>query len=139
MLAQILQHPSCEPRAGRGTAARIPAALSNIVGLTEPGSGLRHRRGSGLPLARLHLDLTTDDAATVLAIIAGPDRTDPYSRSAPRGALGGNALASTAWYPERSLDISHFGLAGLCGRPGGRDRQKFGQSKKAIGRVPRRP
>jgi len=72
-------------------SGRVPAALNNIVGL-KPSRGLVSTTGV-VPACR-SLDcisifaLTTDDAATVLAVIAGPDRSDPYSRSLPLGALG---------------------------------------------------
>ena len=72
-------------------SGRIPAGLNNIVGL-KPTRGLVPTTGV-VPACR-SLDcvsvfaLTTDDAAAVLAVIAGQDPADPYSRSLPLGALG---------------------------------------------------
>jgi hypothetical protein len=105
-----VQPPRWSDPAGSG---RIPAALSNIVG---PSRDLVSTTGV-VPVCRpldciSILALTTDDTATVLAVIAGPDRTDPYSRSLPVGALDGNVLAPTAWYPERFRPIVLHGRAG---------------------------
>ena len=72
-------------------SGRIPAGLNNIVGL-KPSRGLVSTTGV-VPACRA-LDcvsifaLTTDDAVAVLAVIAGPDRTDPYSRRLPLAGLG---------------------------------------------------
>ena len=72
-------------------SGRVPAALSNIVGL-KPSLGLVST--SGLVPACRTLDcvslfaLTTDDAFAALAVIAGPDPADPYSRPRPPGRLG---------------------------------------------------
>jgi allophanate hydrolase len=72
-------------------SGRVPAALSNIVGL-KPSLGLISTAGL-VPACRT-LDcisvfaLTTDDAFAALAVLAGPDPADPYSRPRPTGSLG---------------------------------------------------
>jgi allophanate hydrolase len=72
-------------------SGRVPAALSNIVGL-KPSLGLVSTAGL-VPACRT-LDcvsvfgLTTDDAFAALAVLAGPDSADPYSRARPPGRLG---------------------------------------------------
>jgi allophanate hydrolase len=72
-------------------SGRVPAALSNIVGL-KPSLGLVST--SGLVPACRTLDcisvfgLTTDDVFAALTVIAGPDAADPYSRARPPGRLG---------------------------------------------------
>ena len=72
-------------------SGRVPAALSNIVGL-KPSLGLVST--SGLVPACRTLDcvsvfgLTTDDAFLALTVIAGPDAADPYSRARAPGRLG---------------------------------------------------
>jgi allophanate hydrolase len=72
-------------------SGRVPAALSNIVGL-KPSLGLVSTAGL-VPACRT-LDcvsvfaLTTDDAFAALALLAGPDAADPYSRPRPPGSLG---------------------------------------------------
>jgi allophanate hydrolase len=64
-------------------SGRVPAMLNNIVGL-KPSLGLISTSGV-VPACRT-LDcvsifsLTTDDAMTTLATMAGPDAADPYSR-----------------------------------------------------------
>jgi allophanate hydrolase len=71
-------------------SGRVPAALGNIVGL-KPSLGLVST--AGLVPACRSLDcvsmfaLTTDDAFTALAVLAGPDAADPYSRPRPLGRL----------------------------------------------------
>ena len=71
-------------------SGRVPAGFNNIVGL-KPSLGLVSTAGV-VPACR-SLDcvsifaLTTDDAWTALAAIAGFDRADPYSRPRPLGAL----------------------------------------------------
>jgi allophanate hydrolase len=71
-------------------SGRVPAALSNIVGL-KPSLGLVSTAGL-VPACRT-LDcvsvfgLTTDDAFTALNVLAGPDAADPYSRARPPGHL----------------------------------------------------
>ena len=87
-------------------SGRVPAGLNNIVGL-KPSLGLVSTAGV-VPACR-SLDcvsifaLTTDDAWTALAAIAGPDAADPYSRDAParrtrhrRPAACGSACRSRA-------------------------------------------
>src|ERR1019366_4995866 len=72
-------------------SGRVPAALSNIVGL-KPSLGLVSTAGV-VPACRT-LDcvsvftLTVDDAFATLAAIAGPDAGDPYSRRRPLGGIG---------------------------------------------------
>jgi allophanate hydrolase len=72
-------------------SGRVPAMLNNIVGL-KPSLGLISTLGA-VPACRT-LDcisvfaLTTDDAWSVLAAIAGTDPADPYSRTTPLGVLG---------------------------------------------------
>jgi allophanate hydrolase len=72
-------------------SGRVPAALSNIVGL-KPSLGLVSTAGV-VPACRT-LDcvsvfaLTVDDAFAALAAIAGPDVADPFSRPRPLGAVG---------------------------------------------------
>jgi allophanate hydrolase len=72
-------------------SGRVPAALGNIVGL-KPSLGLVSTAGL-VPACRT-LDcvsvfaLTTDDAFAALAVMAGPDAGDPYSRPRPPGRLG---------------------------------------------------
>ncbi|WP_161993458.1 allophanate hydrolase [Muricoccus nepalensis] len=75
-------------------SGRVPAAFQNIVGL-KPSLGLVPTRGV-VPACR-SLDavsvfaLTAAQAGAVLAVLAGPDAADPYSRAAPAGwrATGG--------------------------------------------------
>jgi allophanate hydrolase len=72
-------------------SGRVPAALGNIVGL-KPSVGLVPTLGV-VPACRT-LDcvsvfsLTVDDAWTTLAAIAGPDASDPFSRTHSLAALG---------------------------------------------------
>jgi allophanate hydrolase len=72
-------------------SGRVPAMLNNIVGL-KPSLGLISTYGV-VPACRT-LDcvsvfaLTTDDAWAALAVMAGPDVNDPYSRKRPLGAPG---------------------------------------------------
>jgi len=67
-------------------SGRVPAALNNIVGL-KPTCGLVST--SGVVPACRSLDcvsvfaLSVDDAARVLAAVAGFDPADPFSRAAP--------------------------------------------------------
>ena len=71
-------------------SGRVPAALSNIVGL-KPSLGLVSTAGV-VPACRT-LDcvsvfaLTVDDAFAALAAMAGPDPADAYSRPHELGAL----------------------------------------------------
>jgi allophanate hydrolase len=72
-------------------SGRVPAMLNNIVGL-KPSLGLVSTYGV-VPACRT-LDcvsvfaLTTDDAWAALAVMAGPDANDAYSRSRPLGKPG---------------------------------------------------
>ena len=69
-------------------SGRVPAAFNNIVGL-KPTRGLVPTRGV-VPACR-SLDCvsifanTVADARHVLAVVAGPDPVDPYSRPPPPG------------------------------------------------------
>lgn len=69
-------------------SGRVPAAFNNVVGL-KPSLGLVPTRGV-VPACR-SLDCvsvfapTVAEAAAVLAVIAGEDPADPYSRTAPPG------------------------------------------------------
>ena len=69
-------------------SGRVPAALNGIVGL-KPTRGLVG--ASGVVPACRSLDCVSvfstglRDAATVLDVLAGPDRRDPWSRTAPPG------------------------------------------------------
>jgi allophanate hydrolase len=72
-------------------SGRVPAGLNNIVGL-KPSLGLVPMTGV-VPACR-SLDtvsvfaLTTDDAHLALAVMAGPDPADPFSRALPLSAPG---------------------------------------------------
>ncbi len=72
-------------------SGRVPAMLNNIVGL-KPSLGLISTAGL-VPACRT-LDcvsvfsLTVDDAVTALAVMAGPDAADPYSRDRPLAQTG---------------------------------------------------
>jgi len=67
-------------------SGRVPAMFNNIVGL-KPSGGLISTAGV-VPACRT-LDcvsvfsLTVDDAMTALAVMAGPDAADPFSRNRP--------------------------------------------------------
>jgi allophanate hydrolase len=71
-------------------SGRVPAMLNNIVGL-KPSLGLISTAGL-VPACRT-LDcisvfsLTVDDAMTALAVMAGPDGADPFSRNRPLGPM----------------------------------------------------
>jgi allophanate hydrolase len=72
-------------------SGRVPAGLNNIVGL-KPSLGLISTAGV-VPACRSLdcvsiLALTTDDAWAALAIMAGPDAADPYSRARPLRPAG---------------------------------------------------
>jgi allophanate hydrolase len=73
-------------------SGRVPAMLNNIVGL-KPSLGLISTAGL-VPACRT-LDcisvfsLTVDDAMTALAVMAGPDGADPFSRDRPLAAMTG--------------------------------------------------
>src|SRR5205807_10016159 len=72
-------------------SGRVPAMLNNIVGL-KPSLGLVSTHGV-VPACRT-LDcvsvfaLTTDDAWAALAVMAGPDVNDAFSRKRPVGTIG---------------------------------------------------
>jgi len=72
-------------------SGRVPAMLNNIVGL-KPSLGLVST-GGVVPACRT-LDcvsvfaLTVEDAWTALAVMAGQDAADPFSRPVPLGAPG---------------------------------------------------
>jgi allophanate hydrolase len=84
-------------------SGRVPAAFSNIVGL-KPSVGLVSTAGV-VPACRT-LDcvsvfgLNVDDAWTALAAIAGYDRSDPYSRVLPVGALGSMPKGTRVGVPK---------------------------------------
>jgi allophanate hydrolase len=92
-------------------SGRIPAGLNNIVGL-KPSLGLVSNAGV-VPACR-SLDcvsvfaLTTDDAWTALAAIAGPDGADPYTKSLPLGMPGALAPVLRLAVP-RPADRQFFG------------------------------
>lgn len=71
-------------------SGRVPAMLNNIVGL-KPSLGLISTTGV-VPACRT-LDcvsifsLTVDDALAALAIMSGPDQSDPFSRDRPLAPL----------------------------------------------------
>jgi allophanate hydrolase len=73
-------------------SGRVPAAMNGIVGL-KPTRGLVG--ASGVVPACRSLDCVSvfttdlDDAADVLAVLAGPDADDPWSRTAPASDGGG--------------------------------------------------
>jgi allophanate hydrolase len=84
-------------------SGRVPAALSNIVGL-KPSVGLVSTTGV-VPACRT-LDcvsifsLTVDDAWTALTAIAGHDRTDPFSRVLPLGTVGSMPKGARVGVPK---------------------------------------
>jgi allophanate hydrolase len=83
-------------------SGRVPAGFNNIVGL-KPSPGLVPNTGV-VPACR-SLDcvsvfaLTTDDAWTALAAIAGPDPADAYSRDRALGAPGAIAPGTRLGVP----------------------------------------
>lgn len=86
-------------------SGRVPAMLNNIVGL-KPSLGLISTAGL-VPACRT-LDcisvfsLTVDDAMSALAVMAGPDSADPFSRDRPLAPL-------TAFPPKLKLGIPKSG------------------------------
>ena len=80
----------------------MPAGLNNIVGL-KPSLGLVSTAGV-VPACR-SLDcvsvfaLTTDDAWAALAVMAGPDAADPYSRARPLKPAGAFAKGTRLGVP----------------------------------------
>jgi allophanate hydrolase len=83
-------------------SGRVPAGLNNIVGL-KPSLGLISTAGV-VPACR-SLDcvsvfaLTTDDAWAALAVMAGPDAADPYSRARPLKPAGAFAKGTRVGVP----------------------------------------
>jgi allophanate hydrolase len=86
-------------------SGRVPALLNNIVGL-KPSLGLASTYGV-VPACRT-LDcvsvfaLTTDDAWATLAVLAGRDVNDAYSRERPLGVLGAMPPAVKIGVPRPS-------------------------------------
>jgi allophanate hydrolase len=86
-------------------SGRVPAMLNNIVGL-KPSLGMISTAGM-VPACRT-LDcvsvfaLTTDDAASALAAMAGPDAADPFSRDRPFAEI-------TALPAKLRLGVPHEG------------------------------
>jgi len=86
-------------------SGRVPAMLNNIVGL-KPSLGLISTAGL-VPACRT-LDcisvfsLTVDDAMTALAVMAGPDGADPFSRNRPLAEM-------TAFPPSLRLGVPRQG------------------------------
>jgi len=77
-------------------SGRVPAALCGVVGL-KPTRGLVSTRGVVPAVAGLDcvsvLARTTADATAALAVMAGFDPRDPWSRVAPTGTpVGGDSL-----------------------------------------------
>jgi allophanate hydrolase len=86
-------------------SGRVPAMLNNIVGL-KPSLGLVSTFGV-VPACRTLdcvsvLALTTDDAWAALAVMAGADVNDPYSRKRPLGAPGALPPALRVGVPRPS-------------------------------------
>jgi allophanate hydrolase len=84
-------------------SGRVPAALSNIVGL-KPSLGLISNAGV-VPACRTLdcvsvLALTVDDAFAALAALAGPDPADPYSRERPLRRIGALAKGLRLGVPK---------------------------------------
>jgi allophanate hydrolase len=83
-------------------SGRVPAGLNNIVGL-KPSLGLISTAGV-VPACR-SLDcvsifaLATDDAWAALAVMAGPDAADPYSRARPLKPAGAFASGTRLGVP----------------------------------------
>jgi allophanate hydrolase len=83
-------------------SGRVPAGFNNIVGL-KPSPGLVPNTGV-VPACR-SLDcvsiftLTVDDAFAALAVLAGPDPADAYSRALPLGAVGAVAPGTKLGVP----------------------------------------
>ncbi|MCA6124753.1 allophanate hydrolase [Bradyrhizobium sp. WSM 1704] len=92
-------------------SGRVPAMLNNIVGL-KPSLGLISTAGV-VPACRT-LDcisvfsLTVDDAAAALAVMAGPDDADPFSRDRPLGGLAAFPSKLRLGVPE-SGQLKFFG------------------------------
>jgi allophanate hydrolase len=94
-------------------SGRVPAGLNNIVGL-KPSLGLVSTHGV-VPACR-SLDcvsifaLTTDDAYAALAVAAGHDPRDPFSRTLALGITGEPAPVTRIAVP-RAADRLFFGDA----------------------------
>jgi allophanate hydrolase len=92
-------------------SGRVPAALTNVVGL-KPTRGLLSTRGV-VPACR-SLDCvsifagTATDARTVLEVAAGFDALDPYSRDGARATLPRFRDPIRAGVP-RAVDLEFFG------------------------------
>jgi allophanate hydrolase len=86
----------------------VPAGFNNIVGL-KPSLGLVSNAGV-VPACR-SLDcvsifaLTTDDAWTALAAVAGEDAADAYSRARPLGTIGAFAQGVRVGVPRAEQRI----------------------------------
>ena len=118
-------------------SGRVPAALNGIVGL-KPTRGLVSTAGvRARPAARstasrvFATDL--DDAAAVLAVLAGPDPADPWSR-APRPTRRPNAATRRCgwlWPDEHALDFEarHRGGRGVRRRSPSRARAPAGRRR----------
>jgi allophanate hydrolase len=85
-------------------SGRVPAMYNNIVGL-KPSIGLVSTAGL-VPACRT-LDcvsvfaLTADDAFAALETIAGPDKSDPFSRARALGALSALPARFTLGVPRK--------------------------------------
>jgi allophanate hydrolase len=95
-------------------SGRVPAAFNNVVGV-KPSIGLVSAHGV-VPACRSLdcvsvLALTVDDGMRVLAVLAGPDEADPFSREPPLGF----SLEPAA--PPRSFDfaVPEAGDLNFCG------------------------
>ena len=127
-------------------SGRVPAMLNNIVGL-KPSLGLISNAGL-VPACRT-LDcisvfsLTVDDAMTALAVMAGPDGADPFSRDRPLGAdharfpaklrlgvprngqlifFGDKRVGESLWRGARALDLARRHAGRIRSRAVLRDR-----------------
>jgi allophanate hydrolase len=95
-------------------SGRVPAAMNGIVGL-KPTRGLIGTRGV-LPACR-SLDCvsvftrTVADAAAVLAVLAGPDEDDPWSRAAPPSGIDRSSHDSTYYAQPDCSDPARPRLA----------------------------
>lgn len=113
-----------------GGSGRIPAAFNNVVGL-KPTVGLVSLRGV-VPNCRT-LDCvsvfagSTADAEAVLAVMAGPDPEDPFSRRP-----AGDAPRLAGWERGRPF---RFGVPRLADREFFGDPDAAGLFAEAIGRL----
>ena len=88
-------------------SGRVPAACTNTVGL-KPTRGLISTRGvvpavHGLDCISIHA-LTVADAFRVLAVIAGFDDRDPWSRRMPRWRGSDRTFPIVGWVPNAVVD-----------------------------------